>query len=140
ALWRAQAFVSLGRVVGDLQGARIGQSDVLPGHAHDAAREVAWVRAAIQHAAQPVQRSVGIRAPDRLVQSGYLIVEAIAALVEAPGVECQGVLDESRIDMACAAGLRRSAALFEQVEKAPGIAVGVADQSVNGLLIESEAA
>ncbi|MNY42939.1 hypothetical protein D3C86_1778670 [compost metagenome] len=62
ALGRTQAFIGQRRVVGDLHGARIGQAYVFPGHAHDAAREIACIGATVEHARQPIERRVGVRA------------------------------------------------------------------------------
>jgi hypothetical protein len=84
----------VGGVVGDLQRARVGQADVFPGHAHDAARQVFGVGAAVEHAAQPVQGRVRMRAAHRFVQGRDLVVEIVAALVEAARVQGQRVVDE----------------------------------------------
>ena len=50
------------------QGLRIGKTDVLDRHAHNASAEIQRVRTAIQHAHQPVERSIGVRAAHGLVQ------------------------------------------------------------------------
>ena len=45
--------------------------------------EVARIAAAVEHAREPVQRGIGIGAAHRLVQRRDLVVELLAALVEA---------------------------------------------------------
>src|SRR5699024_3394251 len=65
---------------------------------------------------------IGIRAPDRLVQSGYLIVERFAALIEATQGPRGRLRDRSLRQFRIAAAKVRSD--FEQVEQASGIAIG----------------
>jgi hypothetical protein len=61
----------------------VGIADVFARHAQRAARHIQWVAAAGQHAAQPVQRGIRIAAANRFMQRRYLVVEILAALVEA---------------------------------------------------------
>ena len=92
ALGRADALVGLpGRDALD-QGLGIGEADVLDGEAHQAAGDVARVLAARQHARQPIERRVGVGAPERLVQGGNQVVVALLALV----VERRAALDDPR--------------------------------------------
>ena len=136
ALRRAEAFVGIGRVVGDLHGTRIGQADILPGHAHDAPGQVARIGTAVEHAAEPVQGAVRVRATHRFVQGRNLVVEGIAALVEAAQVLRHRRLDEGAIHGRLAGSVGRRANLFKQVEQAAGIAVGQPDQARAGIFVE----
>ena len=61
----------------------IGVSDILRGHPDEAARNVQRVASSVQHAADPVERRIRARAPNRLVNGRDEVVEGIAALVEA---------------------------------------------------------
>ena len=66
------------------------------------------------------------------MQGGNLVVKVVAAFVEASGVEGQGVFDEFRGDLGDSGGTGGGLALFEQIEHASGVAVGVADQGRHG--------
>ncbi len=83
AFGAAQSIEGFPRIDRHLQGARIGEADVLHGHARQAARKIARVGAAIEHPRQPVQRRIRIRAAHAFVQRRDLVVELFAALVEA---------------------------------------------------------
>ena len=63
------------------QGTRVSQPDVFTGHAHQAARQIARIGAAIEHAHQPVKGSVRVRTTHRLVQRADGVKELITALV-----------------------------------------------------------
>ena len=79
---------------------RIREPDVLDRHARDAPRQINRVAAAIEHAAQPVKRRIRIRAAHRLVQRGDLVVELIAALVEAPMAAARHLLRDRHAEQA----------------------------------------
>ena len=115
-----------------VHGARIGQADVFPGHADDAPRQVTRVGAAVEHARQPVERGIRVRAAHRFVQRRNLVVEGIAALVETAQVLRHGFFDKSTVDRDNARRMRRRAHLFQQVEQAPRVAVGQPDQRARG--------
>ena len=136
ALRGAEAFIGLGRVVRELDRARVGDADVFPRHPHDAARQVFRVGAAVQHAAQPVQRGVRMRAAHGFVQRRYLVVEIVAALVEAARVQRERVLDEFARDVRRLRRVGRRLRLFQQVQEAPGVAVRVADEGLDGDVVE----
>jgi hypothetical protein len=70
------------------------------------------------------------------VQGRNLVVEGIAALVEAAQVLRHRRLDEGAIHRRLAGGVGRRANLFEQVEQAAGIAVGQPDQARAGIVVE----
>ena len=136
AFRRAEALEGGCRVVGDLHRARIGQPDILPRHAHDAPRQVARVGAAIQHPAQPVQRGIRVRAAHRFVQRRNLVVEIVAALVEAARVQCQCLLQEGGADRGRSGGAGRGLHLFEQIQETAGVTVGITDQRIDGGIVE----
>ena len=81
ALRRAETFVSFpaGQRLG--QRVRIGHADILGGEADQAAGDVAGVFAAGQHAREPIQRRIGIRTTQRLMQRGDQVVVLFPILV-----------------------------------------------------------
>ena len=133
---RAEALIGLDRVVRELDGARVGDADVFPRHADDAAPQVFRIGAAVQHAAQPVQRGVRMRAAHGFVQRRDLVVEIVAALVEAARVQGQRVLDEFARDVGRFRRVGRRLRLLQQVQEAAGIAVRVADQRLYRDVVE----
>ena len=128
AFRRTQPLVGGGGIVGDLHRARVGQADVFPRHAHDAARQVARIDAAVEHPAQPVQRRIRIGAAHRLVQRGNLVVERIAALVEPAQRVAQAFDQQRRIDFGQALGARGPRDDFQIIQQLAAVAVGAGDQ------------
>ncbi len=110
ALGRAQALVGFDRIEREPQRARIGKPDVLGGHADHAPPDIERVGAAVEHAAQPVQRGVGVAAAHRLVQRGDLVVEGLAALVEAAQAARDRAFDEGQVDACCRPASRAATA------------------------------
>src|SRR5690606_34163065 len=72
----------------------------------------------------------------RLVEGRDLVIEVVATLVEAPGVQSQGVLHKISIDLLDTRSASGRLALLQQVEKTPGVSVGIADDGVGGQLVE----
>ena len=60
---------------------RIGKPDVLDRHAHDTARDIERRLASIQHAAEIIERGIGVGAAHRLVQRADQIVVAVLRFV-----------------------------------------------------------
>ena len=60
ALGCAQALVDIGGIQSHAQRAWVGQANVFTGHADQAARHVAGLGTAIEHAHEPIQCSVGV--------------------------------------------------------------------------------
>ena len=112
------------------QRARVGEADVLARHADQPPPDVERIGAAVEHAAHPVERRVGIRSAHRLVQRRDLVVERLAALVEAAQAPRDRRFDERDVDRRSLrlAGGRRE--LLDEVEQPPPVAVGVADQRI----------
>lgn len=130
ALGRAQALVDLGRVEREPQRARVGQADVLARHAHQPARHVARVCAAVEHAHEPVERGVGIAAAYRFMQRADGVVELLAALVVAPHALAEHAQQPFVADGLELLGARRDGQRLERVEQPARIAVGIGDQPV----------
>ena len=65
----------------EVEGFGRGEADVFDGHADDAASDVHGVFAGLQHAAQPVERGVGVGVADGFVQGGDDVVVLLALLV-----------------------------------------------------------
>ena len=130
AFRRAQPLVGRHGIERELQRARVGEPDVLGRHADHAPPDVERVGAAIEHAAHPVQRGVGIAAAHGLVQGGDLVVERFAALVEQPQRARDGRLDEREVEFLLACFTRRDRQLLGQIDQPAPVAVGVSDQGL----------
>ena len=74
------------------------------------------------------------------MQGRNLVVKIVSALVKALGVDGQGVFDKGRVNVADARRARRRVALFQQVEQAPGVAVGVTHEGRDGALVKLQMA
>jgi hypothetical protein len=72
--------------------------------AHQPARGVARIDAAVDHAYEPVERRVRIAAAHRLVQRGDRVVELLAALVVAAQLLAERLLEQPLVDLARIAG------------------------------------
>jgi hypothetical protein len=98
------------------------------GHAHDAPGHIGRIATAVEHACQPVERSIRIRATHRFVQRRDLLVEHIALAVEATVTAGQCSRQNLGRQGCCRAlsGLRNSEICgeLEQIERAACITVG----------------
>ena len=137
ALGRAEALEGLDGVQGNLQRARVGQADVLGGHAHDAAAEVERIGAAIEHAREPVQCRVGGGAAHRLVQGRDLVVELLSALVEAPTAIREYLVQRGFDDLPTLA-FRDVCRDFQQGQCTADIAIGGMRDLAKGDLINTD--
>ncbi len=126
----AEPLVGLDRVQRESQCARVGKPDVLARHADDPSPKVQGVGAPVEHATQPVQRSVGIAAAYRLVQRRDLVVERLATLVEAAQRAGDRGFDECEIDVAAPCPARRDRQLLDQIDQPPPVAVRIGDNRV----------
>ncbi len=130
---REFAFGAAEKIVGVLGGVRlhkrlrVGEADVLHRHAHHAPREVKRRLAAVDHAAEPVKRRVGVGAAHRLVQRADEVVMAVAVLV----VERRAALHEGgklfRLD-GLRAVMRGGEHILGEIEHGAAVAVRHADQ------------
>ena len=105
-----------------LQRARVGQADVLDGHADQAARDVHAVLAGLQHARQPVQRGVHVARAHGFVQRRDQVEVLFAALVVEQHLALHGVLHGLRGELARG---RRGRGGFQGVVRLAPVAVGV---------------
>jgi hypothetical protein len=79
-------------------------------------------RCAVQHAAQPGQRRVRMRAAHGLVQGRDLVAEVVAALVEAARVRRQHMVNKGRVDgvdTSASAAARSCSSRFRQRRASP---------------------
>jgi hypothetical protein len=74
------------------------------------------------------------------VQGRDLVVEIVAALVEAARIQRQRVLDEFAGDARELRGVGRGLGLLEQVQEAARIAIRIADQRLHGDVVEFQVA
>ena len=65
----------------EVEGFGGGEADVFDGHADEAAGDVHGVFAGLEHAAEPVERGVGVGVADGFVQGGDEVVVLLALLV-----------------------------------------------------------
>src|SRR5690606_12251053 len=136
AFGAAQPLEGQGSIVSNLHGARIGQTDILPSHANDTTRQITGIRPAVQHPSEPIQSRIRVGTTHRFMQSRNLVIEIIAPLVKASGVQGQGVLQKVCGNQLGARGLGSCIGLLEQVQKTSRIAVGIADQGINSLILK----
>ena len=72
------------------------------------------------------------------MQRRNLVVEGVSALVEAAQIGGQGILEQGGVDPGKTRRGGGGLDLFQDIEQAPGIAVGIADQAVAGIVVEGE--
>ena len=82
----------------DVERVGIGEADVLRRHADDATRDVESVFPGLEHASQPVERSVRIAVAHALVQRGDEVVVLFAGLVVHEDALLQGVCGDGFVD------------------------------------------
>ena len=137
ALGRAQAFIHLGGVQRHAQRTGVGQANVFAGHSDQSPRHITRICTTIKHANQPVQRGVGVRTPDRFVQSADGVVELLAPFVVAAHALTQH-LDEPDVRYRVKSLLLRShGQSLQRVEQAAGITVGIGDQAIDRYAFDS---
>ncbi len=136
ALGTAKAFLYIPGGHAQRQRTRVGIADIFTGHAHHAARQIQWVTATVDHPRKPVQGRVGIGTTNRLVQCRYLVVERLAALVEAASTVTQQALQQPDIDFAAVFGQVRG--VLQQVEHAPTVAIGGGHQNRKPLIAQGQ--
>jgi hypothetical protein len=137
----AQAFLHVPCIDAQPECARVGIADVFRGHACDTARQVERVTATVQHAHQPVQRGVRIRAAYRLVQCGNLVIKIIAALVKAPVSATEDFREVCFRNTGDTILLRgKVGGNLQQVECTPCITVGGNRQTVEPRVIDHQPA
>ncbi len=138
ALGGPEPLVGFAGIERELQATRVGDPDVLDRHADHASAHVQRVGTAVQHAAAPVQRGVGVRPAHGLVQRRDLVVEGFAALVEAAQVLGEGALQEFLVDVVALRRARGRADRLQHVEQPPRVAVGRPDHHAFRAVGESE--
>ena len=137
---RPKALVCLCRVERDARRARIGQANVLPRHAHDTPRQIARVGAAVEHAAEPVQRAVRRAAAHRLVQGADLVVERIAPLVETTQILGKHAGQQRLVDRLQTLRHCRLRDDLHIVEQLAAVAIGRVDQALTRLVGKADVA
>jgi hypothetical protein len=108
-----------------VQRLRRGEADVLDRHAHDAARDVHGVFAGSEHAAQPVERRVGIRVAHALVQRGDEVVVLLALLVVEQHALLQRLSRKLLRDDLLAAAFGQLGRDFQRIQRIACVAAGV---------------
>ena len=136
AFGRAQEIVGVLGGIGDHQRLRIGEADVLDGHAHHPPRHEQRVLAGIEHAREIIQRRVGIGAAHRLMQRRDQVVVAVGRLVVDRRAALQDVLQLHGIeDLAAACG---APDLLGQSQRGAAVAIGHPHQHGARLGIERQ--
>jgi hypothetical protein len=77
-LGQADELDGPGGGVGDEQAGGVGHADVLGGEDHEAPGDEAGVLPRLEHAGQPVEPGVGVRAPDALDEGADHVVVLVA--------------------------------------------------------------
>ena len=135
ALGRAQPVVGVPRRerLGERIG--IGHADILDGEAHEAAGDVFRVLAAVEHAGEPVERRVDVRAAQGFVQGADQVVVGFLRLV----VERRPLLQKRRQP-----GRRHRPLVLElgellgQADQVAAVAVGHGEQRLPPLLVDRQ--
>ena len=105
------------------EGARVGEADVLDGHAHEPARDVHRVLAGVEHASEPVQGGVGVPAADGLVERRDMVVVLVPGLVVDREAPLNGGLHDFQRQSRTGAALQLHRPL-QDPERAPRVSVG----------------
>src|SRR6267142_1310533 len=134
----AESFVGLACVECYAQCARVGKADVLDRHPDHAPADVERIGAPVEHAHEPIERRVGVRAAHRLVQSRNLVVERVTALVEAAQVARERVLHPVAVDLFRAGLGRGRLDQFEQIEQTACVTVRKSDHPLARAHVERE--
>ena len=104
------------------QRPRVGQADVLDGHANQPPRDVHAILSRFEHAREPVQRRIHVARPHGFVQRRDQIVVLLAGFVIEQYFSLQRVLDGLRGELPF--GRSRGRRLERVVRRAP-VAIGV---------------
>ena len=135
AFGAAEALLNVPGIEAQGERARVGVADLLAGHAHHPPGDVERVAAAVEHAREPVQRGVRVGAAHRLVQRADLVVENVAALVEAPHRVAQHLFHQRPID-ARLLPVGEVQGDLQHIQQPAGVTVGVAEQQVAGVVLD----
>jgi hypothetical protein len=100
----AEEFHGLAGAEAEIESFGSGEADVFDGHADDAAGEVHGVFAGGEHAAEPVERGVGVGVADGFVQGGDEVVVLFAGLVVEQDALLEGFFGEGAGDAASLRG------------------------------------
>ena len=121
ALGRAEPVVGVPRRERLDDGLRIGEADVFDRRPGQPAQDVDRVLAARQHARQPIEGGIGVRAAQRFVQRADQVVVTLLGLV----VERRPVLHDARQFLRPEQAFRRQPRqLLDEVEEKTSVAVG----------------
>ena len=107
---------------GLLERSRVGQSDVLDGDAHQAARQVQPVFPGFEHAGQPVERRVHVGGTNALMQRRNQIEVFLAALVVEQHLAVDRGFDGLAAENAIAGHRRRQ---FQDVVRRASVAIRI---------------
>ena len=110
------------------QGVRVGKADVFHAHAHETAQNESRVFAALDHAVQPVECSIGVRATHGLVQCRNQVVVFLAALVVTQRLFVLELFEQFLVDFFAVA--KAIANPFNLVQQESRIAFGLCNQFV----------
>ena len=125
-----------------MDGRGVGLSDVLAGRDQHAPQGEARVLSRVDHAGQPVEGGVGIRAPQALDEGARRVVVVISVLVVEDGPPLDALLGRREAHAygrvlrgrpGLGAGLDRE---LEGVEEAAGVSVRYLDDVLEGALLE----
>ncbi len=132
----AEALLHIPGRQAQAQSPRVGVADVFAGHAYHAAGQVQGVAATVDHAREPIQRTVRVGAAYGFVQRRNLVVKRFAALVETPACVTEQALQQVDTDFAAVFGQVRG--VFQQIEKAAAVAVCGREQNLEGFVANAQ--
>lgn len=118
--------------IGQQQGVRIGQADILGGTDHHSAGNKLGVFPTLYHAGHPVEGGIGVAATDALDEGRYDIIVHLAVFVVGQRILLQ-TADNKFVGDDHLAGIGRFHDELQDVEQLTGIASAIA-QDGSGLL------
>jgi len=121
---------------------RIGETDVLTGQDHDAARDEHRILTRVDHAHEPVERGIGIGPAHALDERRDRVVVLVAGPVIEERPPLQRIFDLVQADglLSVRSGHCRVGGELERVERDTGVAVAHRDEAFLGLLRQSDRA
>ena len=120
----------------ELQRFRVGQADVFRGHRQRAPEQDHRIAAAFDKARHPVERALGITAPQALVEGGEHVVRLLAPLVEFREAELQRFAGGALVDVPPGTNMFRRR--LESRQRAPGVAVRFFGDEIQGRVVDVE--
>jgi len=122
----------------DDQALRIREPDVLRREDDEPPGDEHRILPGVDHPHEPVQRAVGIGAPDALDERGYRVVVGVPGAVVNERAPLERLLDRAQVDVSDALVVRRGGVCrkLERVQRHPCVSIGDHDQRVERVRLD----